>query len=85
MLIRSEVWPQIETFISAVLMICENNQENQLLYLVCYNLFETIWTSDRHLVTVKYTSRQQKKFLWDFANGDRDRLIEVEITVHQGT
>ena len=28
-LIRSDVWPQIETFISGVLMICENIQGNQ--------------------------------------------------------
>ena len=27
--------------------------------------------------------RQKKKSRWDFANGDRDRLTEVEITVHQ--
>ena len=35
-MIRSDVWPQIETFISGVLMVCENKQGNQLLYLVRY-------------------------------------------------
>ena len=40
-MIRSDVWPQIETFISGVLMVCENKQGNQLLYLMCY----IIWNS----------------------------------------
>ena len=39
-LIRSDVWPQIETFISGVLMACENKQGNQLLYLACYIIWK---------------------------------------------
>ena len=35
-LIRSDVWPQTETFLSGVLMIYENKKGNHLLYLVCY-------------------------------------------------
>ena len=46
-LIRTDAWPQTETFTSGVLMICENKQGNQLLlYLMCYiiwNCMNTVW------------------------------------------
>ena len=32
-----------------------------------------------------YRSRQQKKSLWDFTNGDHDHLTEVKITVIKGS
>ena len=40
-LIKSDVCPQIETFISGVLMIWENKQENQLLYHIL-RLYEQV-------------------------------------------
>ena len=48
-LIRSDVWPQIETFISSVLLICENKQGNHLAacvlqYLKLYEqVIDTVW------------------------------------------
>ena len=47
-LIKSDICPQIETFISSILMICENKQENQLLLYHILKLYEqvvdTVWS-----------------------------------------
>ena len=47
-LIKSDICPQIETFISGILMICENKQDNHLLLYHILKLYEqvvdTVWS-----------------------------------------
>ena len=52
-----------------------------LHYLKLYEqIIDTVWPFN----TGQDNRLEKVKSRWDFANGDRDRLIEVEITVHQG-
>ena len=68
-LIRTDAWSQIETFISGIWMICENKQGNQWLIslfifanhentgnyccALCVTLFGTVWTPCDRLIQVK--------------------------------
>ena len=88
-LIISDVWPQIETFISSFLMICENKQGNQLLYLVCYIIWKCMNKSltpcDRWIqvkTIAKVLLGLRKWWPWPLNRGDC--FIEVQITGYQG-
>ena len=52
-LIRTDAWSQIETFISGVSMICENKRGNQYCCTFCVTLVEIVWTPCDHLIQVK--------------------------------
>ena len=62
-LIRSNVWTQIETFISGVLMICENkhSQGNQLLYLPRVSRYLKLYEQVIHTVWPFNTGQDNRK------------------------
>ena len=53
MLIRTDTWPQKETFIFSILIVCENKQGNPYCCTSCVTLFETVWTPCDCLIQVK--------------------------------
>ena len=59
-LIRSDVWPHIETFISGILIICENRQRNLIVVpraLHYLKLYEQVTPCDRLIQQVKTTEK----------------------------
>ena len=54
-----------------------------LHYLKLYEqVIDTVWPFNTG--QEKKKKKEKKKSRWDVANGERDRLLEVEITIHQG-
>ena len=69
---------KLETFISGILIICENKQRNHLLYMYLVCVFETVFEQVIYTGWLLYnTGQDNKKSLVGTSENDSDHFIEV--------